>query len=207
MAYYVSAIAHNAINHHQQLYDERMLRALYAAEHPTFNPSGYESPWYEVWLNFLLKEAVLYPRFGICPQETLHGSVRYRTPDFVLYKYADGVSNQNAPIIRSRRVRIVVEVKTAIAFVTAETLAKAFDDVDDQTDVQAMIAFQTLDNLDHVQHMYILQCVGRYWRVGRMLKAPPQLTTWSATADITDPNASQVLIQTWFHSNAGGIFA
>jgi hypothetical protein len=180
---------------------QKMRRGVVAAESATSNPDNLEAPWYEVYEVFLQKLLLSHPQFATCPQGTLHADLghdaRSRTPDFTIYRYIDQLLANNTVIIHSRIPRLLVEIKRAIQQPTPALAGRSFRGHEFMRQIrnQAKLAFASYPNL---QGIFLLQCIGRFWRRGYITRvgtsplhnhpgAPVANIQWGHIADITTP--------------------
>ena len=97
-------------------FNDKIRRAVSAAESSERNPRNMEDPWYEVYSLFMEKLLLSHPVFGASPQGALTDADRRnrrKIPDFIIYKYVDTILN-TATIVHSRIPRLIIEVKKTL---------------------------------------------------------------------------------------------
>ncbi|KIM72253.1 hypothetical protein PILCRDRAFT_829884 [Piloderma croceum F 1598] len=197
----------------------KIMRAVAAAEDPTSNRGNLEAPWYEVYSLFLERLLLSHHRFAVCPQGSLVADIgpqaRWRTPDFTLFRYIDQLLANNTIIIHSRMPRLLVEIKRALKRPSAATIGRVFRAPEFITQVrdQAKLAFACHPTL---QGIFLLQCVGRFWRRGYITSAgtsplhnnaglPVLNVQWRPIVDITTP-FSDAQVATDLNNAQGNVF-
>ncbi|KAF8055566.1 hypothetical protein FPV67DRAFT_1540693 [Lyophyllum atratum] len=194
----------HALNQLESFLTIKLRRAVAAAEARNSNAENLESPWYEVWSLFLEKLLLRHNRFGACPQATIVADIgwrsAWRTPDFIVFRYLDQLL-RNQIRIHDRIPRLIVEIKrhpTRLSVAYINSLFRSFMTLHQIRD-QAKVAFARYRNIHGV---YILQCLGRWWRSGYLARAgvsplhdnhgpPPADIQWEQIVDVTTPASDQ----------------
>ena len=196
----------------------KIMRAVAAAEDPTSNRGNLEAPWYEVYSLFLERLLLSHHWFAVCPQGSLVADIgpqaRRRTPDFTIFRYIDQLAN-NTIVIHSRMPRLLVEIKRALRRPSIAAIGRVFRAYEFITQVrdQAKLSFACHPTL---QGIFLLQCVGRFWRRGYITSAgtsplhnnggPPVLNIqWRPIVDITTP-FSDAQVATDLNNVQGNVF-
>jgi hypothetical protein len=199
-------------------FDDKIRRAISAAESPERNPSNMEDPWYEVYGLFLDKLLLSHPVFGAGPQGALTDvdrRNRRKIPDFIVYKYVDNFFN-NTTIVHSRIPRLVIEIKKRLKRVSAQLLLQSFNSYEFLRQIRDQ-AKQVFVTNPQVNGVFLLQCAGRFWRRGfipRIGTSPPHNIAntpvnniqWSLIVDMMSVHAgAQIAVD--LNNAPGNVFA
>lgn len=199
-------------------FNDKIRRAVSAAESSERNPRNMEDPWYEVYSLFMEKLLLSHPVFGASPQGALTDADRRnrrKIPDFIIYKYVDTILN-TATIVHSRIPRLIIEVKKRLKRVSTPLLLKSFNSYEFLRQIRDQ-AKQVFVTNPQVHGVYLLQCVGRFWRRGfipRIGTSPPHNNAytpvtniqWSLIVDMMSPHSgAQIAVD--LNNMPGNVFA